>query len=92
MPAIDWLAPSKFPMADTPDFVLIAREIASALAPDDRARDGAVGAIADRLRSIWNARGAADAATMRTELAQIGVKATAHLKDTLDAAVHALDR
>jgi succinate dehydrogenase/fumarate reductase flavoprotein subunit len=79
-------------MPDTPNFVLIAREIASTLAADPSAPDGDIRAVADRLRAIWNARGEADVATIRTELAQIGVKATAHLKDTLDTAVHALDR
>jgi len=79
-------------MPDTPNFVVIAREIASRLAADPSAPDGDIHAVADRLRAIWNARGEADVATIRTELAQIGVKATAHLKDTLDTAVRALDR
>ncbi len=75
-------------MPDTPNFALIAREIAST----STARDGAVDAIADQLRAIWNARGAADLATIETELAQIGVKATEHLRGALGSALQALDR
>jgi len=79
-------------MPDTPNFALIARQIASTLASRE-SRDGAdVDAIADQLRAIWNARGAADLQTIESELAQIGVKATAHLRDTLGSALQALDR
>jgi hypothetical protein len=80
-------------MPDTPNFALIARQIASTLASRDPARGGPdLEAIADQLRALWNARGAADLETIESELAQIGVKATARLRDTLGSALHALDR
>lgn len=80
-------------MPDTPNFALIARQIASTLASREPPRGGPdLEAIADHLRAIWNARGAADRETIESELAQIGVKATAHLRDTLGSALHALDR
>jgi hypothetical protein len=84
---------AKVPMADIPNFALIARRIASTLIAEPSERDAAdVSAIVDELRAIWNARGAADLATIELELAQIGVKATGHLHQTLDNAVRALDR
>jgi hypothetical protein len=80
-------------MPDTPTFALISRQIASTLASQEPAPGGVdVGAITEQLRAIWNARGAADLKTIESELAQIGVKATAHLRDTLGSALQALDR
>ena len=80
-------------MSDTPNFALIARQMASALAPEPSAHDGrGESAIADQLRAIWNARGTADIAALESELGKIGVKATTRLKDTLDSALRALDQ
>ena len=79
-------------MPETPNFAHIARQIVSKLASPEARGRADVDAIADQLRAIWNARGAADLQTIESELAQIGVKATAHLRDTLGSALQALDR
>jgi hypothetical protein len=80
-------------MSETPNFALIAGQIASTLMPEPSPRNGReVSAIADQLRAIWNARGAADIAAVEGELAQIGLNATSRLQDTLDSAVRSLDK
>ncbi len=76
----------------TPDFALIAQSIAVTLGAEKR-RVGShqTSVIEDQLRAIWNRRGAADVVAIESELAQIGVKATVYLTDTLRTAVHELD-
>ncbi len=75
-------------MPETPDFDQIARTILEA-------SDGepGEGRIAEQLRLVWNARGAADIAKIETELSMLMGPTTAgpYVKN-LDRALRTLDR
>ena len=85
-------------MPETPDFEQIAHHIVDVAYTDDgqTVRDvkAALRAgIAEQLRLVWNARGAADVATIETELtAMMGATAAGPLIKNLDRAVRQLDR
>jgi len=50
---------------EPPDFQQMARMLRNAALIATEAPDGAVAAIAEQLRQVWNARGAADMAEAR---------------------------
>jgi hypothetical protein len=78
-------------MFETPDFHQIARRIAAEAGYGD---DGAMTSmIADELRLVWNARGAADLVKVEVSLTNQSAGSTSgpYLK-TLDRALHSLDR
>jgi hypothetical protein len=84
---------------DTPNFTAIASEIARLVAeaaPTEIDRPvyvNMLNGIADRLRRVWNARGAADIAKIESELAQqMGATASGPYTKNLDRALRALDR
>jgi hypothetical protein len=84
-------------MTQTPDFQQIAHLIVDVAYTDDgQVRDvkAALRAgIAEQLRLVWNARGAADLATIETELtALMGATAAGPLVKNLDRALRQLDR
>jgi hypothetical protein len=84
---------------ETPNFTAIASEIARLVAeaaPTEIDRPvyvNMLNGIADRLRRVWNARGAADIAKIESELAQqMGATASGPYTKNLDRALRALDR
>jgi hypothetical protein len=85
-------------MPETPDFAQIAHHIVDVAYTDDgqTVRDVKAvlrAAIAEQLRLVWNARGAADLATIETELtALMGSMTAAPFIKNLDRALRQLDR
>ena len=85
-------------MPETPDFTQIAHHIVDVAYTDDgqTVRDVKAAlraAIAEQLRLAWNARGAADLATIETELtALMGATAAGPFIENLDRALRKLDR
>ena len=89
-------------MRQTPDFEQIAHRILDDAYTDDGttgdaridARKAALqAAIAEQLRFVWNARGAADLAKVETELtAMMGATAAGPSIKNLDRALRKLDR
>lgn len=78
-------------MPETPDFDQIARTIADIFGTVGETEKEA--AIADRLRLIWNARGAADVTKLDTELSILmGATAAGPYVKNLDRALRSLDR
>src|SRR3984893_6805550 len=92
----------RLPMRQTPDFEQIAHRILDDAYTDDGttgdartdARKAALqAAIAEQLRFVWNARGAADLAKVETELtAMMGATAAEPFIKNLDRALRQLDR
>jgi len=75
-------------MPDSPDFDLIALDIAARAGRDD-----ILPHIKDGLRLIWNARGAADIAKLDTELSMMmGATMAGPYVKNLDRALRGLDR
>ena len=84
-------------MPETPDCEQIAHHIVDVAYTDDgQIRDvkaALQAAIAEQLRLVWNARGAADLATIETELtALMGATAAGPFIKNLDRALRTLDR
>lgn len=84
-------------MADAPDFEHIARELATHFLAVEGLPDGWFERneqrIAEQLRLIWNARGAADIAKVEHELAtMMGGNAAGPYINNLARALRALDR
>lgn len=72
-------------MPETPDFLAIARDVFM--------RDEPIPAMAEQLRLIWNARGAADVTKLEAELSSLmGVTAAGPYVKNLDRALRSLDR
>jgi hypothetical protein len=79
-------------MPETPDFESIAqRLLAEVLDPADPQKPKNIVAIAEQLRLVWNARGAADIAKMEVTLYADGTSRTGFDK-MLDHALRSLDR
>lgn len=78
-------------MPDTPDFHAIAVRIIGL--PDLLIHDATRAAVVAELVAVWNARGAADAATIETELSMLmgSTMAGPYVKN-LDRALRTLDR
>lgn len=84
-------------MAETPDFKTLAHEIASTILSHRDEQHFVVVAnaefVEEQLRLVWNARGAADLATIETSLAsQMGPTAAGPYLKNLDRSLRALDR
>jgi hypothetical protein len=88
---------------DTPDFEQIARRVVDAVdshvhdsvipIKSDPVRETVVRQVAEQLRQVWNARGAADIARLETELSSLmGVTAAGQYVKNLDRALRTLDR
>lgn len=74
-------------MPEPPDFDQIALQLVT----QGQARDQV--AIIEQLRQVWNARGAADRATLDAELSsQMGATAAGPYVKNLDRALRMLDR
>jgi hypothetical protein len=78
-------------MPDTPDFDRIAREVVSLLQTQEV--DQFPDMVAEQLRLMWNARGAADVAKIHWSLSWMmgDMKAGSYIKE-LDRALRTLDR
>lgn len=77
-------------MPETPDFEKVAARIVSGL---PGLADEHLAAIVDQLRLVWNARGAADLATIETSLSsQMGATAAGPYLKNLDRELRKLDR
>jgi hypothetical protein len=72
-------------MPDTPDFDTIAAQLLVDLEPlaAEETRQ-AMAVVAEQLRQVWNARGAADIAKLEAELPGPDVKQLEHALRTLD--------
>jgi hypothetical protein len=90
-------------MPETPGFEEIARGLVDrrfedttlALKPETYTpwRQALVRAVADELRQVWNARGAADLTKLETELmAVMGAKSSGPYVKNLERALRSLDR
>ena len=90
-------------MSEVPDFEKVARRVVELMdgqlrAPfipidDDQVAEGLARTIAEQLRLIWNARGAADIARLDAELSTLlGATAAAPYLKSLDGALRTLDR
>lgn len=79
-------------MPETPNFDRIARDHVPG-APSDPLWSVHVQTIAEQLRLVWNARGAADIAKIESELtSQMGASASGPYLKNLDRALRTLDR
>jgi hypothetical protein len=72
-------------MPESPDFEQLARQFFIDYRGDP------IVALAEQLRQVWNARGAADIATLETVVPTLTTVRPGAMK-TLDAALRALDR
>jgi len=92
-------------MPETPDFHRVAREVMErrlVIVPTGRGdvapitdawKYGVEGAIAEALRQVWNARGAADLVAVDVSLtSQMGATASGRYVRNLDRALRSLDR
>jgi len=84
-------------MAETPDFVQIARNMITLIDDDDEEHrqlvSNVIADIAEQLRLVWNARGAADLATIEHDLSTLmGTTAAGPYLKNLDRALRKLDR
>ena len=80
-------------MAETPDFDQIARKLFDDYVGYVDDPNATLAAIAEQLRLIWNARGAADITKLEAELsAMMGVTAAGPYVKNLDRALRQLDR
>jgi len=77
-------------MPETPDFDRIAREVVSLLQTQES--DQFPDMVAEQLRLVWNARGAADMATIDATITYTLSMADAGLMKQLDRAIRILDR
>ena len=79
-------------MAETPDFDQIATRVTSSI-PIIVTRELVAHDIAEQLRLVWNARGAADIVKLEATLATLmGGNASGPYVKTLDQALRTLDR
>lgn len=89
-------------MPETPDFNQIARRVVDTLLenvgydflrPDGQSKALAQAGVAEQLRLIWNARGAADLVKLEAELSTLmGATASGPYTKNLDRALRSLDR
>jgi hypothetical protein len=77
-------------MPESPDFEQMARPLFEKLS-DTMDPDNAREMVLEQLRRVWNARGAADIATLETVVPTLTTVRPGAMK-TLDAALRALDR
>lgn len=83
------------PQIDAPDFQKIAERLTEegAIHSDEDSRLDLRGQIAEQLRLVWNARGAADLAKIDHELtSMMGGQAAGPYVKNLDRALRGLDR
>jgi len=80
-------------MPETPDFDQIALALMAFVNDHPRLSDQNMRAVAEQLRLVWNARGAADVTKLERELsALMGSTAAGPYVKNLDRAIRALDR
>ena len=80
-------------MAETPDFEFVATLICGPRGHNVTATSDEIAFLAEQLRLIWNARGAADIVKLEAELSSLmGVTASGPYVKNLDRALRSLDR
>jgi hypothetical protein len=86
-------------MPESPDFDQIARRVLGPWLEDshnsvfDANMEVSIRQVAEQLRQVWNARGAADLTTIEAELSRLmGVTAAGPYLKHLDRALRTLDR
>lgn len=81
---------------ETPDFDQIARNMITPIEGDDDERRQlkakVVADIAEQLRLVWNARGAADIALLEATVVELFERPSPSMAKTLDRALRTLDR